>query len=94
MKRGPNKKKIREKRAPKKRTAKCENKKIKPPLKKNKIKLKIAVTILENDNKNLEKTLHLRSTQMKGGKGRVKNPVKKKRVSHNKKNTNTTHFFQ
>ena len=44
--------------------------------KKNKIKIKIAVTMVEDDNKNLEKTLNLKSTQMKGRKGHVK---KKKR---------------
>ena len=58
--------------------------------KKNKIKIKIAVTMVEDDNKNLEKTLNLKSTQMKGRKGHVK---KKEKMSH-KKNACTRPLFQ
>ena len=64
-------KKNKGKRAQKKKTAKCK-KKIKPPFKKNTIKLKIFLTMVEDDSKNLEKRLDLKSTQMKGGKGRGK----------------------
>ena len=76
MKRGPEKKNKRKKSAKKKDDPMRKQKNQTTLHKKNKIKIKIAVTMVEDDNKNLEKTLNLKSTQMKGRKGHVK---KKKR---------------